>query len=257
MQFAKLMWYVLIAVVITGCAHPLVISPDISKIEKDNNIQTIPKNVGYYISDDREKEITTPGGGGDKVRYKPYKDIETAFYKMLSNVFKSVTALKSDKDVAIGKNEINYIISLDISTNSSSPSMFTWPPTKFGVNLNCNIKDETGRDITSLLAVGEGSAEFDEFKSDFSLAGKRASQDALLKMQRSLLSTPELTGGFSRIESPKNQNNSPPSKITTSQTTSSQSNENKLKELKQLYDAGLISNEVNLERQKAILSNPE
>jgi hypothetical protein len=39
---------------------------------------------------------------------------------------------------------------------------------------------------------GEGSAEFSEFKSDFSLSGKRATADALLKMQRVLLDTTEL-----------------------------------------------------------------
>lgn len=207
MQFAKLLFPVLIAVVVTGCAHPIVISPDISKIERDGGTQAIPKNVGYYILGDREKEVTTPGGGGDNIRYKPYKDIETGFYKMLSNVFKNVSVLKNDKDLAINKNDISYIISLEISTNSSSPSMLTWPPTMFGVNLSCNIKDETGKNITSLLAVGEGHAEYDEFKSDFSLAGKRASQDALIKMQRSLLNAPELTVGLSKIEIPKNRAN--------------------------------------------------
>lgn len=35
-----------------------------------------------------------------------------------------------------------------------------------------------------------------------------------------------------------------------------QSQEAKLKELKRLFDANLISNEVYLERQKAILANP-
>ncbi len=263
MQFAKLFFSVLIAAVITGCAHPLVISPDISKIERDSSAPAIPKNVGYYILDDREKEVTTAGGGGDKVRYKPYKDIETGFYKMLSNVFKSVSVLKSDKDIEISKNEINYIISLDVSTNSSSPSMFTWPPTMFGVNLNCNIKNEAGKNITSLLAVGEGHAEFDEFKSDHSLAGKRASQDALMKMQRSLLNAPELTGGYSKIETPMNQanqqNNTQPAPTnTTSQQAPAPANTasdtppsntlpaqsisaaDKLRDLKALYKDGVI-----------------
>jgi hypothetical protein len=31
------------------------------------------KKAAYYISDeDRAREVTTPGGGGDKVRYFPY-----------------------------------------------------------------------------------------------------------------------------------------------------------------------------------------
>lgn len=207
MNLFKLFFCFFIVVVVTGCAHPIVISPDISKIEPDGSGKTIQENVGYYIVEDRDKEVITSGGGGDKVRYKPYKDIETGFYKMLSNVFKSVSVLKSDKDTLISKNAINYIISLDVSTNSSSSSMFTWPPTMFGVNLNCNIKDKTGRNITSLLAVGEGRAEFDEFKSDFSLAGKRASQDALMKMQHLLQNAPELTSGLLEREPQINQTN--------------------------------------------------
>jgi len=203
MQFIKIFLSVLIVGVITGCAHPLQISPDISRIERDNSAQVIQKNVGYYLLGDREKEVTTSGGGGDKVSYKPYKDIETGFYKMLSNVFKNVSALKSDKDAAISKNEINYIIALDVSTNSSSPSLFTWPPTIFGVNLNCSITDANGKNITSILAIGEGHAEFDEFKSDFSLSGKRAALDALLKLQRSLLKSPELAGDTSKIPPPE------------------------------------------------------
>lgn len=248
MRFTKLIFYVLIAAAVTGCAHPIVISPDISKIERDSSAQVIPKNVGYYILDDREKEVTTSGGGGDKVRYKPYKDIETGFYKMLSNVFKSVSVLKSDKDAAISKNEINYVISLDVSTNSSSSSMFTWPPTTFGVNLNCDIKDATGKNITSLLTVGEGHAEFDEFKSDFSLAGKRASQDALMKMQRALLGVPELTGHTQRVEASRaetQQNNSRTVDASSPNSIQSQSQSvdtvDKLRELNTLYKDGVIS----------------
>lgn len=43
---------------------------------------------------------------------------------------------------------------------------------------------------------------------------------------------------------------------TSSQVAAIQTQEEKLKELKRLNDAGLISNEVYLERQKAVLSNP-
>ena len=42
--------------------------------------------------------VVTPGGGGDKISYQPYRDIETAFYKMLTNVFGNVTKLKTPKD---------------------------------------------------------------------------------------------------------------------------------------------------------------
>ena len=194
MRIVQLISTTLAVAVITGCAHPLVISPDITKTERDTSAQPIDKNVGYYIAPEtRHITVTTSGGGGEKVTYQPYKDIETAFYKMLSNVFKNVTVLKAPNDAdTINKQSISYIFTPVITTNSSSPSPFTWPPTRFTVNLTCNINDSSGKPVTSKSVTGEGQAEFGEFKSDFSLSGKRASQDALLKMQSTLLRSPEL-----------------------------------------------------------------
>jgi hypothetical protein len=101
--------------------------------------------------------------------------------------------LKSPNDAeAIAKHSINYIITPEITTQSSSPSAFTWPPTKFSVNLTCNITDVSGKVIGKPTVTGEGNAEFSEFKSDHSLSGKRATLDSLLKMQDTLLKMPEL-----------------------------------------------------------------
>ncbi len=194
MRILKLISLLALVAIITGCAHPLVISPDISKIEQPAKAQPIDKSVGYYIpADIRDKSVKTRGGGGDSVTYKPYKDIEAAFYKMLGNVFKNVTMLKTPNDaVAIEKHSINYIITPEIKTESSSSSIFTWPPTKFKVNLTCNIANVSGKVIGKPAVTGEGRAEFNEFRSDFSLSGKRATLDALLKMQDALLKMPEL-----------------------------------------------------------------
>lgn len=67
-----------------------------------------------------------------------------------------------------------------------------------------------------------------------------------------------LMGSFTKIETTKNQaklqNDSQHSMVAAAQITSIQPNEEKLKELKQLHDAGLISKEVYLDRQKEILS---
>ncbi|HJW81445.1 MAG TPA: hypothetical protein VJ396_04300 [Acidiferrobacterales bacterium] len=194
MRIVKLIIAALAFAVITGCAHPIVISPDVSNLERNKRAQPIAKNVAYYISPEaRAKAVETPGGGGDKVSYFPYKDIETSFYKMLSNVFNNVTLLNSPNDVAaINKQAIKYVITPDITTDSSSPSPFTWPPTKFTMNLTCKISDASGKLVSSIVVVGEGNAEFDEFKSDFALSAKRASLDALTKMQARLLEAPEL-----------------------------------------------------------------
>ncbi|WP_294989762.1 hypothetical protein [Sulfuritalea sp.] len=181
------------AALIAGCAHPLAIGPDLAKIERKIDDRQIELNVGYYMSaTDKDRMVITPGGGGDTVTYAPYKDMEAAFYKMLGNAFKSVTLLKSPTDAeAIQKNSISYVISPEISTDSSSPSPFTWPPTLFVVNLTCNIADPSGKIVVKPSVTGAGRAEFDEFKSDFSLSGKRAVIDAMMKMQGTLVGLPE------------------------------------------------------------------
>lgn len=194
MRLTNLFTLIFVAATLIGCAHPIVMSPDIGKIEATKNAQPIKKNVAYYIAEDvRTKEVITPGGGGDKVSYQPYRDIETAFYKMLTNVFDNVTKLKTPNDAeAISKNKIDYVITPQLVTDSSSPSPFTWPPTKFSVDLTCNITDAAGKAVTTKKVSGNGQAEFSEFKADFSMSAKRASEDALLKMQQALSDTVEL-----------------------------------------------------------------
>lgn len=194
MRISNLILSIVVPVVLTACAHPIVISPNIEKIVVSKTNQPIQKNVAYFIADDlRAKQVTTPGGGGDKVSYLPYRDIEMAFYKMLTNVFPNATKLKTPNDAeTIRKNGISYIITPSIVTDSSSPSPFTWPPTKFSAELSCNITDAAGNPILVAKVSGQGAAEFSEFKTDFSMSGKRATEDALLKMQRALLDAPEL-----------------------------------------------------------------
>lgn len=163
-------------------------------MERPEGVVSINKSVAYYIStEQRAQQVTTPGGGGDKVTYKPYKDMESGLYAVLSNVFGDVTALNSPADsAAIAKHNVAYIVTPEITTDSSSDSAMTWPPTRFTVTLTCNVTDVAGQAVLSRKVVGEGHAEFSEFKHDFSLSSKRATEDALLKMQTELLRAPEL-----------------------------------------------------------------
>lgn len=175
---------------LAGCAHPLMITPNAAKIVREaDSPPRIQSKVGYYFNDAlRSEQITSAGGGGDKVTTVPYRDIETGFYIMLSNVFEGVTRLKAPADQeAIRSNGISYVITPEIQVTSSSSSMLTWPPTHFNVDLKCDIADASGHPVESAKVVGQGDAEFDEFKADFSLSGKRATEDALRKMQRKLL----------------------------------------------------------------------
>ena len=171
-----------------GCAHPISMTPDLSVLSAAGSGQVIDKQVGYHLPDAlRAQEVTTPGGGGDKVRYFPYRDIEPGFYKALAEAFRGVTKIPDPKDVVAVKNSgISLLITPEIRTNSSSSSAFTWPPTEFTVTLACAITDLNGSSIETIRVTGEGRAEFAEFKSNFSLAAVRATNDALSKLVKAL-----------------------------------------------------------------------
>lgn len=233
---AALRFFLVITVfALVGCAHPLVIAPDITAVGLAQETKS-PKSIGYYFTEPIEKEVITSAGGGDQIKYKPYKDLETGLYKMYSSVFTTVSFLSSSNDPAGSK--VDYIASVEISTSSSSPSLFTWPPTLFTLSLANNIRDAKGNILGNLRTSGEGRAEFNEFKGEFGLAGKRASQDALNKMQVLLVATPFLASAGK----PKATDGAPLTK------------EERLKDLKRLYDLGLITESVFLERQRAVLN---
>lgn len=224
-----------IAFLIGGCAHSIDISPDITAVGQTQQVKS-PKTIGYYFSEPVEKEVITSGGGGDQVKYKPYKDLATGIYKMYSNLFSGVTQLSSLGEATNSK--VDYIAAVDISTSSSSPSLFTWPPTLFTLNLTTNITDAKGNALGNFRASGEGQAEFSEFVREKGLSGKRASQDALNKMQGLVVAAPFFAAD----------------KSTSPAYGGNASKEERLKDLKRLFDNGLITEPVMIERQRLILS---
>ncbi len=192
-QLIKLILTGLTCVVLFGCAHPISLNPDLASIQAKGTVP-IDRKVGYHVSDaNKALEVTTAGGGGDKVRYFPYRDIEPGFYKALSEVFRGVSKIKNPKDVnEIHASGISLLIVPEVSTSSSSPSLLTWPPTVFTVNLVCTITDSTGQPVRKLTVVGNGNAEFSEFKGNFSLSAVRATNDALAKLIVALGEAPEV-----------------------------------------------------------------
>ncbi len=192
-QVAKLLLASLACIALLGCAHPITLNPDLATIQAKGN-PLIDKQVGFHISDaSKAQEITTPGGGGDKVRYFPYRDLEPGIYKALTEVFRSVSKVKDPKDLeSLRTSGISLLIVPEITTTSASPSPFTWPPTQFSVTLACTVTDAAGKPVRSFSVTGNGKAEFDEFKSNFSLAAVRASNDALSQLVTVLGESPEL-----------------------------------------------------------------
>ncbi len=176
------MFFLFSVLILSGCAHQISLNPDTEKLQVTENKSA--SVVGYYISeDDIKKQVKTPGGGGDNVSYKPYKDTEAALYTVLSNKFENVYKLESLTDSTFLKDKkIEYVFIPTITTQSSSDSLFTWPPTEFTFTLNCKTLNNNGDIVWNSEVKGFGKAEFDEFKNNFSLSAKRATEEAFNKL---------------------------------------------------------------------------
>ena len=82
---------------LSACAHPISVTAE--KTPERVETQLIPKKVAYAMSDtERGKEVVTPGGGGDKVSYYPYRDLEKAIRDALRSVYQDVVVVRSAKD---------------------------------------------------------------------------------------------------------------------------------------------------------------
>jgi hypothetical protein len=167
------------ALMLTACAHPISIEPK-NVPERPAGIEPSPKKVAYVMSDaDRQKQVTTAGGGGDKISYYPYKDFERSLRASLNSIYSGVSVVKSATDqVGIKEADASYVFLPEITTDSSSPSLLTWPPTKFGFSVSVDVLDARATPLAKLRVNGNGAAEWEEFKGDFGLAGRRAVESA-------------------------------------------------------------------------------
>lgn len=199
-MFAKNLSIAIVAFIATGCAHQIDIKPNLSDLGKRTTQVKIDKKIGYILAGNVEKEVVTPGGGGDSVRYKPYKELAEGIKFVLSNSFTKATQFT--RDIDISEEDIDLSAILQIRTNSSSSSAATWPPTQFNVDLTFEIKDRDGNLVNTVVANGEGYSEFNEWiLSDKGISAKRASVDALNKFQKTL-STPKVMALISNSSAP-------------------------------------------------------
>ena len=181
-RFGRLLAASALVALLAACAHPISINAQETPPRVE--AQLIQKKVAYAVSDaDRKKEVITPGGGGDRVSYYPYRDLEKGMREALRAVYQDVVVIASTTDkAAVQESGAALIFKPEITTTSSSPSPFTWPPTQFSTDISCVVADATGVEITKLRVQGSGAAEFSEFKSNFSLAAQRAGTDVAAKL---------------------------------------------------------------------------
>jgi len=176
---------ILLAIFLAGCAHPINMAPDLALV-KSERVVKLDLKAGYHISNEsRALEVTGPGGGGDKVRYFPYRDFEAGFEYALNKVFSEVVRIDNFKESNLKKEGLSVLVTPKIETVSSSSSMLTWPPTQFSVILTSEIFDEKGKLVDTLVVNGSGKSEFQEWIGsghNFSLSAVRASSDAVTKL---------------------------------------------------------------------------
>lgn len=169
-----------------GCAHPISLAGDTSRLVGLGGPK-LEKKVGLVITDEQRRlEITGPAGGGDKVSYFPYRDLEAGIYQSLGLVFADVRRVSGPSDPKVSADGLSFVVVPTIASTSFSPSVLNWPPTVFTVELTCKINDVKNKTLAEVRVQGEGRAEFDEFKSNVSLSAKRASEDALIKLTKAL-----------------------------------------------------------------------
>lgn len=175
-----------LAALLGACAHPIVVSAE--KTPERIEAQLVQKKVAYAMADtDRTKEVITPGGGGDRISYYPYHDLEKAIRDALRSVYQEVVVVRSTKDAdAVRASGAALLFAPEIKTTSSSPSPFTWPPTQFSSEIACTVTDAAGVELARIAVTGNGAAEFSEFKSNFSLAAQRAGTDAAARLSEEI-----------------------------------------------------------------------
>lgn len=163
--------------VLVGCAHPISIE---GKSVPAQDASWSQRKVAYVMSEaDRQKQVTTQGGGGDKISYFPYRDFEKSLRSALVSVYSDVSIVSSEMNAsAIRESGASFVFRPEITTTSSSSSAFTWPPTKFSVSVMVEVFDPKSTLLARLRATGNGNAEWEEFRGDFGLAGRRAVDDA-------------------------------------------------------------------------------
>ncbi len=172
------------AAVLVGCAHPINITPNATRVSDGMDAaQRIQAKVAYQMPEaELGLEVTTPGGGGDNVRYFPYRDMDAGLELMLTKVFSQVTRTSSPTTPA----GADFHVTPMIVTNSGSTGFFTWPPSNFSVDLTCTIRNAAGKIVASPRVIGQGTASTSERVHDYGIAGRRATEDALVKMRDQL-----------------------------------------------------------------------
>lgn len=173
-SIARLAATAALAVLLAGCSHPITMITETAPPRSLAHL--VPKKVAYVMTDaQRDQQVTTAGGSGDRVSYYPYRDLEKSIRDALRAVYRDVVVLRTAGDAKANEAAgVLLVFTPQIKTDSSSSSWITWPPTSFTAEVACVVSDTAGTEVTRVRAVGNGTAEFGQFNGDYGLAARRA-----------------------------------------------------------------------------------
>ena len=173
-SIARLACAVALAALLAGCSHPITMITETAPPRSLAHL--VPQKVAYVMTDaQRDQQVTTAGGSGDRVSYYPYRDLEKSIRDALRAVYRDVIVLRTAGDAKANEAAgVSLVFTPQIKTDSSSSSWITWPPTSFTAEVSCVVSDAAGAEVTRVRAVGNGTAEFGEFNGDYGLAARRA-----------------------------------------------------------------------------------
>ena len=186
MRIFKFNIFILLVIFFTGCTHKINITPNNEKIiNRDYEIDKKNYNVAYYI-EEPNLIFVTKAGGGDSVSYLAYKETEAAFRSVLVKHFNKVYSIDNlnDKQFLSDKN-IKIIFNYKLETYSYSEgvnNILFWPPTKFIITINIKAINIEDKIKWEKILTGEGNALSNEFMGDFSISGKKATENVFNKL---------------------------------------------------------------------------
>ena len=177
-------------VLLAACSHPVKITPPTLTLVSDPAVR-IDRAVGYLITDQqRAKQVTTRGGGGDKISYTPYRDLESGLYQTLASVFSAVYVVPgAGADAFVADKHLTFVFVPDIATESSSSNIVLWNPTDFSVRLHVVANDADGRQVWSRDFTGKAHAAAGGSLVE-NLAAQPASADVFAQLQKALIEEP-------------------------------------------------------------------
>lgn len=181
--------------VMAGCAHPVSLRADVN-YPSDKTVDTA---VGYFISDaNRKLEVTTPAGGGDKMRYFPYRDLEPAILSTLGSVFRKVYSVpETGRAAYIADHHLTFVFEPVLTTDSSSHSAIFWPATDFDLTIKVTALNAAGQTVWNQEFTGHGHVDKGRSLVDVPPA-KAAAAEAFDKLRKALMDDPQFQESASR-----------------------------------------------------------